>query len=75
MLLKIKKKKKERKKESKTRGRVLSIIPSSSPEMFCSEPAGVPSIKSRMMQPKLLYFIPGASGKWTQIDFGEGAKR
>ena len=31
----------------------MSIIPSSSPEMFCSEPAGVPSIKSRMMQPKL----------------------
>lgn len=34
----------------------------------------VPFIESRVMSHKLLYFIPEASGKWTQIGFGEDAK-
>jgi hypothetical protein len=31
-------------------------------------------IKSHKMNHELLYFMPEATGKWTQIDFWEDAK-
>lgn len=65
-------KKKKRKVRPKTGYYCLLSHP---PPQKCSQQSQpVSFIKSRMKNHKLLYFVPEAAAKWTQIDSGEDAK-
>lgn len=61
------------KKNSKTKDRYC-LLSALHPRNVLIRASRVSFIKSQMMNRKLLYFIPEATGKWTQIDFGEDAK-